>query len=250
MSSTHYEELYGVKLLDDLHNYFPALLYDTARFQSVRDVLGYITQSTRNRFDLFSFGQRNYMQTSLPPQSAESPPPPMRQRGAAQARAVDVSEEDVPFHQPRPMNTYADVARGFGGGAGAALGNSLTASVELFTDDFDMSSMRFMNLVNLLNGLDVGRPPLGVARGRGAPMEDVVVNATAEQIEAASTREIPEADTICSICQDAIATNEMGRNLNHCGHTFHIRCIDTWFSRNVHCPICRHDIREIGEEVN
>jgi hypothetical protein len=247
MSSTQYEELYGVKLLDDLHNYFPALLYDTARFQTVRDVLGYITQSTRNRFDLFSFGQRGYMQTNLPSQP-ESPPLP-RQRAAA--RAVDVSDEDVPFHHPRPMNTYADVARGFGGGigtgTGAGLRNPVTASFELFTDDTDMlGSMGLMNLVNLLNGI----PASGLLpRGRNPHMEDVVVNASSEQIEAASTRAFPEADTVCSICQDVIGTNEMGRKLNHCGHTFHIRCIDTWFSRNVNCPICRHDIRETGTEA-
>jgi hypothetical protein len=34
------------------------------------------------------------------------------------------------------------------------------------------------------------------------------------------------------------------RRLNRCGHTFHTTCIDTWFQRNVHCPVCRHDIRE------
>jgi len=250
MSSTHYEELYGVKLLDDLHNYFPALLYDTARFQSVHDVLGYITQSTRNRFDLFSFGQRNYIQTSLPPQPVVNPSPRMMQR-------TDLSGNDVPFHQPRPANTYADVARGFGAGASGSgsVGYPISASVELYTEDFDMTSMRFMNLVNLLNGLDINRP-LGLAPRTvgGAPMEDVVVNVTSEQIEAASTRAFPETDTNCSICQDAIVPTEMGRKLNHCGHSFHIRCIDTWFSRNVNCPICRHDIRETGsgegEEVN
>lgn len=237
MSGTHYEELYGVKLLDDLHNYFPSLLYDTARFQSVQDILGYITQNTRNRFDLFSFGQRNYMQTNLPSQPVTTPSPRMRQR-------TDVSGEEIPFHLPRPANTYADVARGY---RGSGAGNSLTASVELFADDTDMlGSMGLINLVNLLNGLDIGRPAQGLARGRPPSMEDVVVSATAEQIEAASTRELPEADQICSICQDAIGSTEMGRNLTHCGHTFHIRCIDTWFSRNVHCPICRHDIRETG----
>ena len=246
MSSTHYEELYGVKLLDDLHNYFPALLYDTVRFQTVRDVLGYITQSTRNRFDLFSFGQRGYMQTNLPSQPVENPPLPRQRAGATARSAVDVSDEDIPFYQPRSINTYADVARGFGAGTGAR--NPITASVELFTDDTEMlGSMGLMNLVNLLNGLDIGRTaPLGIARGRNPHMEDVVVNASSEQIEAGSTRAFPEADTVCSICQDVIGTNEMGRKLNHCGHTFHIRCIDTWFSRNVNCPICRHDIRETG----
>lgn len=244
MSTTNYEELYGVKLLDDLHNYFPALLYDTARFQTVRDVLGYITQNTRNRFDLFSFGQRNYMQTSLPVQQqaqVQEPPPLMRERRTV--RTNDISGGDVAFHQPRSSvpNTYANVAA-----RGIPSNNPLTASFDLYTEDIELPSMGLMNLVNLLNGFPALSP--NMMRGARNNMEDVVVSATEQQIEAASTRAFPEADTVCSICQDNIGTNEMGRKLNHCGHTFHIRCIDTWFSRNVHCPICRHDIRETGGE--
>jgi hypothetical protein len=36
--------------------------------------------------------------------------------------------------------------------------------------------------------------------------------------------------------------------MNVCHHTFHKSCIDTWFQENVHCPVCRHDIRltELG----
>ncbi len=70
--NSNYETLYGVGLLDDLHNYFPALLYDSSSFESVQDVLGYIHQQTRNRFDLFSYGQREYLSTHPPPQPAEN----------------------------------------------------------------------------------------------------------------------------------------------------------------------------------
>jgi hypothetical protein len=52
---------YGIHLLDDLHNYFPDLLYgDINQFRSVQDVLIYIRRQTRNRFDLFSNAQRNH----------------------------------------------------------------------------------------------------------------------------------------------------------------------------------------------
>ena len=37
---------------------------------------------------------------------------------------------------------------------------------------------------------------------------------------------------------------EQVRTLTHCGHRFHVLCIDNWFQRNVHCPLCRHDIRD------
>lgn len=255
--NSNYETLYGVGLLDDLHNHFPALLYDTNRFNSVRDVLMYITQNTRNRFDLFSFGQRNYMQTNLPPapshrdMNPNEMPPLIREQNTVRANR-DISGAGV--HQPRsafppvPSPSYADAAR-----RGVPLSqNPLSASVELYTEDLvlDNSALSLMNLVNLISGF----PGAGLGRGGGRfanpNMEDVVVSATEQEIEAGSTRSFPEAETVCSICQDNIGTNEMGRKLTHCGHTFHIRCIDTWFSRNVHCPICRHDIREQSEEVN
>lgn len=54
------ESIYGVQLLDDLHNYFPELLYNSGRFQSVQEVLQYITSVTRRRFDLFSYGREVY----------------------------------------------------------------------------------------------------------------------------------------------------------------------------------------------
>ena len=52
--------VYGVQLIDDLHNYFPELLYNTQRFTSVQDVLHYVTDSTRRRFDLFSNSREMY----------------------------------------------------------------------------------------------------------------------------------------------------------------------------------------------
>ena len=58
-----YETIYRVGLLDDLHNYFPALLYDSSAFVSVADVLQYIQRQTRRRFDLFSVGASAYYDT-------------------------------------------------------------------------------------------------------------------------------------------------------------------------------------------
>jgi hypothetical protein len=48
----------------------------------------------------------------------------------------------------------------------------------------------------------------------------------------------------CSICQDDIGLGDELRRLTRCRHLFHTNCIDTWFARNVHCPVCRFDIRD------
>ena len=76
--------------------------------------------------------------------------------------------------------------------------------------------------------------------------DSVPVAPTSQEIESASqTYEAPNAlDTPCAICQDTIRESDMIRRLSYCNHFFHKNCVDTWFQRNVHCPVCRHDIRQ------
>jgi hypothetical protein len=56
----NYQTVYGVTLLDDLHNYFPRILYNPQQFQTVPDLLAYVQQTTRTRFNLFDNGLRQY----------------------------------------------------------------------------------------------------------------------------------------------------------------------------------------------
>jgi hypothetical protein len=73
----------------------------------------------------------------------------------------------------------------------------------------------------------------------------VIVRPTLAQIDANTTIEIVDAEEdICAICQDGMAVGSEARNLDACDHRFHVGCIDTWFQGNVHCPVCRHDVRE------
>lgn len=55
-----YENVYDVRLLDDLHNYFPQLLYRPENFNTVQDVLLYIQRATLRRFNLFDYGRNLY----------------------------------------------------------------------------------------------------------------------------------------------------------------------------------------------
>jgi hypothetical protein len=47
-----------------------------------------------------------------------------------------------------------------------------------------------------------------------------------------------DKQSFCIICQDNIVENDIIRYLK-CGHTFHLNCIDKWFSENSSCPQCR-----------
>lgn len=213
-STNQYETLYGVSLLDDLHNYFPAILYDSARFQTVPQLLHYLQTCIRNRFDLFSFGQRNYLAGSLEPAPAAATPNLGLNSQQGQTRSL----------RPEPR-----------------------ISVEILQEDLGLENqaLSLLNLMNLLSGVpSLPRAP----RQPNSFMEPVIVRPTAEQIESGSTRAFPLEDTTCAICQDSIPVNQMARRLNVCGHTFHISCIDQWFGRDVRCPTCRHDIRETAAQ--
>jgi hypothetical protein len=82
-------------------------------------------------------------------------------------------------------------------------------------------------------------------------LQPVVVRPTTEQIAENTTvgNLVSDTEQSCAICQDVLQPEQEGRKLNACGHWFHKSCIDTWLEGNVHCPVCRHDIREPAEET-
>jgi hypothetical protein len=78
-------------------------------------------------------------------------------------------------------------------------------------------------------------------------LEPVIVRPTILQIDNATTLRSAMAideDHVCSICQENYTEGQAIRTITSCAHRFHKNCIDVWFGRNVHCPVCRHDIRE------
>ncbi len=235
-----YETLYGVGLLDDLHNYFPAILYDSGRFRSVGELLHYVTTCARDRFDLFSFGQRGYLNAALesaPRSNSMNPPLVPQPSNAPQPPAHAPVDTQIPEEEPRTR-----VRRG-----GGLLEPRISTHIEITQEDLglDNQALSLLNLMNMLSGI----PALPRVQ-RNLPnsfLEPVIVRPTTEQIEAGSERAFPEEETVCAVCQDAIPVNQMARRLRACNHTFHISCIDQWFARDVRCPTCRHDIRETAQ---
>lgn len=47
-------------------------------------------------------------------------------------------------------------------------------------------------------------------------------------------------DSCCSICLGDYIDSDVLRLLPHCGHTFHLNCVDCWLRLNHTCPICRN----------
>lgn len=267
-SNSNYETLYGVGLLDDLHNYFPALLYDSSSFESVQDVLAYIQRQTRARFDLFSYGLREYQSIH--------PPPVQPSVENLYRRVVRTSFNGVPVSSIPSLSTLrrstvpTNVTETTASPATSSMNvntpqiqtvqvelNHMLGTEEEEEEEVEVQAQQADNFIAnaLLSLLHLPAAPLtrnymlpNLVSGRAMDqfLQPVVVRPTAEQIAANTTlgNLVSDTDHSCAICQDTLTSEQEGRKLNACGHWFHRACIDTWLQGNVNCPVCRHDIRE------
>ena len=206
----HYEH----PLLDDIHNYFPAFLYEPEAFRSVGDLLGYVHQQTRRHFDRFSSAQHAYTASRVVPRMVA------------------------------PVHLHG---HGHGHGHGHTAFVTPPIHVPQRSRAVDMSSLTSQLVAGLVES--TGQASIFEILGQlGVPtqqsMEPVVVRPTAEQINRGTAITVLEEEDVCAICQSEIAVGSEARSLAVCDHQFHPGCIETWFQRSVQCPVCRHDIRE------
>lgn len=228
-----YERVYDVGLLDDLHNYFPGLLYEPDRFRTVSDVLNYIRQNTSRRFNLFDYGARQHLQQQNTRASSNRVPQ------NTFTRQVPVVNRWTPPVVTQPSHLEFDLTN--------AVDIALLAPL--------------LRSLDRLTGLDSPAPPpmahtpiqrVGGGNRFTGLFQDIVVHASQELIDAASNMRtlLMDVEESCSICQDRMRQGENIRRLNACQHEFHGACVDNWFlHRSVLCPVCRHDIRDLAPAV-
>jgi hypothetical protein len=73
-------------------------------------------------------------------------------------------------------------------------------------------------------------------------LQDVKIGLINKNLLLSSTVEKnKDEDKVCVICQDNIDLNDIVRTIK-CKHSFHINCIDQWFTENKKCPICKFEI--------
>lgn len=234
----NYQRHYDVRFIDDIHNYFPAVLYEPERFHTVGDLLGYVRSQVRDHFDLFSAANRAYVpQTRVIVPNLQVFPAhihPPYTHAHAHAHAPMPAPMPPATPPPRVVRTAAVPLEM----------NSLTT--QLISEMLGVRASplnlhpRFEteSIWNILGGL-------AGASSAAAFQEPVPVRPTAQQVLRASTLStVNTAEQVCAICQDSMEQGSSARTLNSCHHGFHQACIDTWFTTNVHCPVCRHDIRE------
>ena len=223
MSST-----YPVALFNDIHRYFPAILYEPERFNNVGELLQYIRNQVRIHSDPYVHGLQTYNTTQR--QSRPSTPSPPRRYQYPPSGPVAASRTAA---VPVPMSVVFEA----NSGTGLNPFDSITGSM---LRELLIPGSSLLGAVNEL----IGAPHQNT-------MEPVPVRPTAQQIATASTvstvsaeEEEETEENACAICQDIMAEGSQIRTLNRCEHAFHIGCIDIWLQRHVNCPVCRHDIRE------
>ena len=229
--------IYHAPMLNDLHNYFPEILYNPGRFQTTQDLIQYIIQVANENPYLRGQAQYNYYQTlrhtaapsALNP-SISAPPP-------AYATAT-VSAPSLSSPATATVSAAAPTYRATTRIAHFSLDDDRDFFNILFAPQ-GSSPMRGDGFVtNLLGQLFQGMPQTF--------LDPVIVSPSAEQIDEATTLDtaIVMQEDNCAICQEEIGMGQEMRTIDHCHHTFHQHCIDIWFQRNVRCTTCRHDIRD------
>jgi len=272
---------YGITLVDDLHTYFPAILYEPERFTSIQHVLQYVQDQVRYHSDFFSRNQGEYRR------SVRTPSPTRRQSMPYENPTITTQTQEHPERQvplmprslPRPprQQPRQPIQRPL---QSLPSRHSLQAQQqsesleepihqppsEVITETFDITPLLFPvnnssarysqnDLVNMSNTILLTElfnilPTLGINTRNQEP---VLVRPSVQQIESSSSlRQASSADEsqTCSICQDSYTEGQAIRSINHCNHNFHKTCIDPWFQQNVRCPVCRYDIRETQTTAN
>jgi hypothetical protein len=228
------QDIYTIQLLNDLHNHFPDILYNPGRFNNVQDLLLYIRTVAND--SPYQRGYRDYSRqvarrTQTVPQIISTvidipATVPLQsiplQSSTTRTTPVQASVRTT-TRQPAPQTNLNSLLSN-----NQILINTLLGG--MFGDLLDVPIRA--NLQDFLN-------------------ERVPVRPSVEQIENATllyttTRNLED---ICAICQDTIEIGQEVRKLHHCLHSFHRECIDTWFLEDVHCPTCRHDIREVEQNA-
>jgi hypothetical protein len=234
--------LYSISLLNDLHQWFPDILYNPGRFRTVQDLLEYIRQVadvnpfTRGLEQYHAHHSRDSRDSHVSVHSAPtsaSIPSVLRRQTTNEPSSLPLRES--------PSFEYSTTTNIHGNPVTAVIRTIPVAISAEMMEGEEMDSMAEQTISTILNQL-LSNPNM-----RNFLQENVVVAPSNEQIHQASSLETA-TETLednCAICQDSMEESQSLRRLLHCRHVFHQTCIDTWFRTNVHCPTCRHDVREL-----
>jgi len=240
----NYTSIFRVGILDDLHNYFPDLLYNSDRFRSVQDVLRYIQRGAR--INPFEQGLREYNRNNRDSRDSrdirnnyvvQNNQPTQIPVVDSTRAAYDIS--GVPVTPQRVSLTTSNISSIPPVPPAPAHPSVRRRPMTYYWADSLIPHRHYEN-----NIIDTSMLTNLFTMALNQNFTDVPVVPTNEQVDAATTLTTSQVAEPCAICQDAMDPSQSIRRINHCQHAFHRSCIDTWFESGVTCPICRVDIRD------
>jgi hypothetical protein len=252
MSNNH---IYPIQLLNDIHNWFPDILYNPGRFRNVQDLLEYIRQGADT--NPYTRGLQLYNTRSNSQNNPFNVRTPLRYAGSGAMSGLSIptptntTTTNTSNIQRQPISTRLyetqyDIPN--------SSGIPITARIHTVPITSNMPNNMVASIVDTVSN----QPISDLLRQMFSP--DILQSFLDQTVEVYPTiEEITRATTIltaqhaqednCAICQDSMEELQQLRRINHCGHVFHKDCIDTWFGTNVHCPTCRYDIRETNNQT-
>jgi hypothetical protein len=236
----NYTSIFRVGILDDLHNYFPDLLYNSDRFRSVQDVLRYIQRGARTQFNPFEQGLREYNRNNYIVQPTQIPV--VDSRMTRDSQQVSFTSSNIPQQVPLTTSNMPETpvrTRAAGTGETPQTPAPIRRRPMTYVWADSLIPNRYEN-----NLIDTSMLTNLFTMALNQNFTDVPVVPTNDQVDSATTLGRSDVAEPCAICQDIMENSQSIRRINRCQHAFHRSCIDTWFESGVTCPICRIDIRE------
>jgi hypothetical protein len=256
---SNFEHVYGFEVLDTIHNLFPEIMYDEELFASeLETYLRYrmsrhfpaMFSRQQNLYRLYNSARIREEVTNwrlgniiVPSETRHihhpSPVRFVRQRSPYGRTATQTSNWTRETPQTTAPSTTQTTTAPASQEPRVVRHNR---TVRTAAEPNILVSMLTTELMDIL-------PNIRTRWGEQEQFVDINVAPTQQQIDAFS--EIKEhnaipPETVCAVCQDheTQSPNNAWRILR-CQHSFHKSCVDTWFQRNVHCPVCRIDIRDL-----
>lgn len=250
MNPQDYEEVYGYSLLDDLHNLFPEILYDNEIFpHDTHRILSWMRHRMTGLFPQIYRRNRVIYSTRTAPRSRNEYEDWQFLTHISVRAPQQMRMNDLPLLNRiiEPSQTVNDT------GFSSRLMNSILGNTTLPTNNvlWNSPTVSYRYQLNTMPLSNQTTLNTGLSNLLHTFFDSVPVNASMDEIAAATTVVDVSGDVICPICQDnavptspTVTDGAAWRRLNGCGHQFHRSCVDRWFDRNVHCPVCRADIRD------
>jgi hypothetical protein len=253
---------YGVPLLDQIHNYFPDLLYNNRRFTTVQSLMDYINNQMSHHFNTYNRMYNEYWSRYTPAQLVNTGTTIIDQLFNYTEHPRNAHQQPVYVRSdPLPrVSTYMDdnILLNMLNNVSNSLARPITPPrtvqpatspppipVRLGARSFlaDELNNLFPELAQLIPGSNLFMRAQPISRYT-VESDGIPQNRIGELTRISTT---PASDASCPICYNGYSGEDICI-INVCNHGFHRNCIQRWFENHHTCPMCRHDLLNTQSE--